>query len=211
MKGGFIIKRVITIILALFIMTSGSSLVFAKGRGYQPKHNVKSIRKNSISLQKSIQSIAPTSTTSSAIDLQIIAQADVVKKAYDAYNTTMKQIITKRVNTSKLIMQIRRNNLTLSSDQYTNLNALITTINTEANKIVNINGINNAIRISNAKNTSKYGQVTLEDLTTMLNSINVNSIHLNTISATFDSVNTTLTGVVNTTPAAITTQAAISN
>jgi uncharacterized phage infection (PIP) family protein YhgE len=192
-------------------MTASSSLVFAKGRGYQPRHNVKGTKNNSISLKRGIQSIAPQSTTSSAIDLQIVAQADVVKKAYDAYNTTMKQIITKRVNTSKLIMKIRRSKQTLSSDQYTNLNTLISKINTEANKIVNINGINNVIRIANAKNTSRVGQVTLQDLTTMLNNINTNTIHLNTISTSFDIVNTTLTVVANTTPAAITTQAAINN
>jgi hypothetical protein len=192
-------------------MTTTSSLAFAKGRGYQPRHNFKGEKNNSISLQRGIQSIAPRSTTSSAIDLQIAAQADVVKKAYDAYNTTIKQIITKRLNTSKLIKQIRRSRQTLSGDQFTNLNTLISTINNEANNIVNIKGINNAIMIANGKNTSKLGQVTLQDLTTMLNNINANTTHLNTISATFDIVNTTLTGVANTTPAAITTQSAISN
>jgi hypothetical protein len=210
-EGGFIIKKVITIILILSIMTTASSLVFARGRSYQPKHNVRGEKNNATSLIKGIQSIAPGSTTSSAIDLQIEAQADVIKTAYDAYNTTMKQIIVKRMNTSKLIMQIRRSRQTLSNDQYTNLNTLITTINSEANLIVNINGINNVIRIANTKNASKIGQVTLQDLTTMLNNINTNITHLNTISMTFDTVNSTLAGVANTTPAAITTQPAISN
>lgn len=76
---------------------------------------------------------------------------------------------------------------------------------------MNINGINNAIMIANGKNTSKLGQVTLLDLTNILNNINANTTHLNTISATFDIVNSTLTGIANTTPSAITTQPAISN
>jgi hypothetical protein len=198
-------------------MTGTSSLVFAKVRGYQPKYNIKGKKNNSTLLQRGIQSIAPKSTTSSAIDLQIVAQAGAVKNSYDAYNTTIKQVIAKRLNTSKLIMQIRRAKLTLSNDQYTNLNTLINTINTQANNIVNINGINDAIRIANAKNTSRYGQVTLQDLTTMLNNINTNTNYLNTISSTYDLMNATLTIVANTipavitTPAAITTQAAISN
>lgn len=210
-------KRVLTIVLAIFIMTTTSSLAFAKVRGYQSKRN--SIRNNAAYLKRGIKSIAPKITTNTAIalDPQIVEQAKNVKTAYDSDNTITKQMITKRINTSKLIMQIRRKRLTLSNDQYTNLNSIITTINTEATKIVNINGLNNAIMIASGKNTTKLGQVTLLDLTTMLNNINANITHLNTISVNFDTLNSTLTGIVNTipavitTPAAITTQSAINN
>jgi uncharacterized phage infection (PIP) family protein YhgE len=187
-------------------LATTSSIVFAKGRDNhsQPKHKVKATQKHSTSLQKGIQSIAPKSTTSAAIDPVIAAQVEVVKNAYTTYSTTVKQINTKNSNTSKLIMQIRKSKKTLSNDQYTALNALIATINTEATKIVNIKGIDNVIRIANLKNTSKQVQVTLADLTTMLSSINDNTTHLNTISATYDLVNSTLTTVANTTPAAVT-------
>lgn len=200
-------KKVITVILAIFIVATTSSVSFARNRGYQAKH--KAIAKKSISLQRGIKSIAPQSTTSSAIDVQIVAQADGVKKAYDNYNGLIKQIVVKRLNTSKLINQIRRSKQTLSNDQYTSLSSLIDTINTEANSIVNINGINNVIRIANGKNTPKLGQVNSQDLTNMLSNINANTTHINTISATFDIVNSTLTSIANTTTSAITTSSAI--
>lgn len=107
---------------------------------------------------------------------------------------------------------MRRSGQTLTDDQYNTLDTLISSINTEASNLVNISGINNAINIANGKNTAKLRQVTLQDLTTMINSINSNSTYLNSISASFDTINNTLTGIVDTTPAAITTtQAAISN
>jgi hypothetical protein len=126
------IRGILSITLALLIMVSTSSITFAEGRNNQFNHNMKAKAKNhySISLQKSLNSIAPKSTTCTAIDPVIAAQADTVKKAYANYITIAKQVSTKKLNTSKLIKQIRDSNKTLTYEQYTSLNALITAINT---------------------------------------------------------------------------------
>jgi hypothetical protein len=209
----FIIKRIITLVMVLLIMATVSPLAYAKSRGreegYQSKHH--SMKRDSISLQRGLRAIKPKSTTSAAIalDPQITAQAVIVKQANDNYNNITEQIFTKRSNTIKLIMNIRRSRQTLSDDQYTNINNLIDTINTEANAIVNVDGINNAIMLANGKNTARLETVTLQDLTSMLDSINANTTHLNSISTTFDTVNSTLTDIVNTISSSSTTTSAI--
>lgn len=202
----FIIKKIITAIIVLFIITTGSTLAFAKERGYRAKHY--NVKRSTIALKRGILTIKPLSTTSAAIDPQIAAQIDVVKKTYDNNNNLTSQIITKRASTLKLIMNIKRSGQTLSDDQYTNINNIITTINTEANAIVGIKGINNVIRFANGKNNDEINTITLQDLTTMLEGLNANTTHLNTITASFDTMNATLTNIVNT---ITTTTSAISN
>lgn len=208
-KGGFTIKKIVTLVLAISILTASSSLAFARDRSYKTRYQ--GGRSVSITLKKSIKAIAPRSTTSSAIDPQIVTMAGNVKSANESNITITKQIITKKFDAFKLIAGIRRSGQTVSDSQYTSLSNQISTINNEAAAIININGLNNAISIANGKNTSKLGQVTLQNLTTMLSSINTNTQHLNTIAAAYDSINSILSGIESTTSSAITTQPAISN
>lgn len=61
MKGGFIIKKLMIILLALLIVLSTNSAVFAKARNNKVRHYCK--RKITLSIKKSLQKIAPQSTT----------------------------------------------------------------------------------------------------------------------------------------------------
>lgn len=106
---------------------------------------------------------------------------------------------------------MRRNGQTLSDDQYASINNLATTIDNNASLIVNINRINNAISIANGKNTAKLQRVTLQDLTDMLSSINADITDLNNISTAYDSINSILSNIANTTSSAITIQPSTNN
>lgn len=206
MKGGFNMKKILTIALAIIILATSSTFAYAKGRNVKHIPASRNKKHISTSLQKSLKAIAPKSTTGAAIDPAISMQITAVKNAYTNYITVAKQINTKKVTTIKLIKVIKTSKKTLTNAQYAALNALIAKISSETKGIVNVKELDkviNLIKVTKANSANKLATVTLAELTSMLNGITANTTHLTTISTTYDLINATLTTVVNTTPAAV--------
>lgn len=189
-------KKVFSLLLTLVLVGTCSTFAFAK-TGVNFK-----IKGNGTSIQKSLQTIAPKTVNPNYA--QIVTQLGVIKTLVEGNNTIVKEIYTKNITTIKTINTIRKNKQTLSADQYTAVSGLLTTIDTTKQKIVPIKGMNAIAVAINTKNTDKINKLNLTDLTNVQTSLNQNTVNLKTISSTYDSVNSILTVLANTTPAAIT-------
>lgn len=189
-------KKVFSLLLTLVLVGTCSTFAFAK-TGVNLK-----IKGNGASIQKSLQTIAPK-TVNPNYD-QIVTQLGVIKTLVEGNNTIVKDIYTKNITTIKTINTIRKNKQTLSADQYTAVSGLLTTIDTTKQKIVPIKGMNSIVVALNTKNTDKINKLNLTDLTNVQTSLSQNTVNLKIISSTYDSVNSILTVLANTTPAAIT-------
>lgn len=198
-------KKILSLVLVMFVALSTSSLAFAKGRENSRIRNIMPNKgKIETTIQKGINSIAPGNST--LTNDQMNTQFDEIKKIADSNNTLSKQINTKKMNISKLIVQIRRSSKTLTSDQYTTINSLITSITTET-KNINQNG--RLFVYGNKLNVKAFSKLGAQDITNIQNTLVQNSTSLTKISGYYDSIISILTVVSTTTPAAITTGAAV--